>query len=285
MRIERWLYTVPLRLQSLFRRKQVEIDLNDELHFHIEQRIAWEIEAGKSPNEARALALRAMEGVEQQKENCRDARRVALFENRVRDLRYSLRALRLSPGFTAAAVITLALGIGANTAIFSLIDTVLLKMLPVKAPQQLFLIGQRLSDHVGVSWSYPDYCAMRDHGRMFEGIIGYDAYPEPMGVQSGNGSEEVAHGIFVTGNYFGMLGVPAALGRVFNSADDYAPGAAPYVVLSYSYWQSRFNSDASVIGHKLRINGYPFTVAEAQLPAVSGCSGPSTRRSMAIVSR
>ena len=262
MRLEHWFYTIPLRLRSLFRRNEIEQELDEELRFHVEQRIADEIARGKTPDEARHASLLAMEGMEQQKEKCRDTRRVYFFDDLLRNLRYGLRGLRHSPGFAATTVIVLALGIGANTAIFSLIDTVMLKLLPVRAPEQLYFVGHRIQ-RMSMSWNYPDYRAMRDRNTVFTGLTGYSLPLEPLGVQTGSGADQAAElssGLFVSGNYFDVLGVSPALGRVFNAANDHAPGAPPYVVLSYSYWQSHFGGDTQAIGRKLRVNGYPLTV-------------------------
>src|SRR5262250_2613118 len=135
MRIKHWFYTAPLRLRSLFRRAQVERELDEELQYHLERQIEENLAKGMTAEEARYAALRAMGGVERRKEECRDMRRVRLIEDLRQDLRYGLRTLRKSPGFTAVAVLSLALGIGANTAIFSVVDPLLIKSLPVKDPE------------------------------------------------------------------------------------------------------------------------------------------------------
>jgi len=137
MRVKHWLYTVPLRLRSLFRRAQVEQELDEELRYHIERQIEENIAKGLTPTEARYAALRALGGIEQRKEECRDMRRVNLIENTIQDLRYAGRTLRRSPGFTAVAILSLALGIGANAAIFQLLNAVRLRSLPVANPQEL----------------------------------------------------------------------------------------------------------------------------------------------------
>src|ERR1041384_8195347 len=184
-------------------------------------------------------------------------------ENRGAEIKYATRMIRKTPGTTAIAVMSLALGIGANTAIFSIVDAMLLKRLPVKSPQELYLVAAN-SARPQTSWYYPDYAAFRDHNTSFSGLAAYGGGGQPMGLQL-DGTEaakstELAQVVSVSGNYFDVLGVEAALGRVLAPEDDQASGAGPYVVLSYDYWQSRFNGDSNVVGQTARLNGYPFTI-------------------------
>jgi len=181
--------------------------------------------------------------------------------NFLNDIRYALRTFRKSPVFVAVAVLSLALGIGANTAIFTLIDQVLLRLLPVKDPQQLVLLWGR-GDHYGSNngrnkLSYPMYEDFRDKNQVFSGMFCRNDADFSLNFE---GKTERISGELVSGTYFPVLGVGAALGRVFNQTDDQTEGGEPYAVLSYRYWISRFAGDRSVIGKKLVLNGYPFTV-------------------------
>lgn len=185
----------------------------------------------------------------------------------IQDIRYALRQLRKSPGFTGVAVLTLALGIGANTAIFTVVNALLLKMLPVRDPQQLVVVGDpsdpnRRSNGTPSTdiFSYPLYKALRDRNSVFTGLCAA-ASDHRVDVDSGQGelSEKIT-GRMVSGNYFTLLGLKPAAGRLFSDSDETAENANPVVVLNYSYWQRKFAFSPSIIGKDIRLNGYPFTV-------------------------
>jgi predicted permease len=273
MRLKHWFYTVPLRLRSLFRRARVEQELDEELRYHIERQIEENISKGMTSEEARYAALRAMGGVEQRKEECRDMRRVRLIEDLAQDLRYGLRTLRKSPGFTAVGALSLALGIGANTAIFSLVDAVLLKTLPVKDPEQL--VALEAFDQHGKRkkiFSYPLFERLRDRSQAFTGVLAAEDDSnriEMVGPESG-GQTEQAEVQLVSGEYFQVLGVNAVAGRLFTTADNEKPGAHPVVTLSYGFWRRRFAADVSVIDKSITLKGQPFTIIGVAPPEFFG---------------
>ena len=179
----------------------------------------------------------------------------------VRDVRYAARVLAKNPMFTIIAVLTLALGIGANTAIFTLLDQVLLRLLPVKQPQQLALLTMR-GKHYGNNWggnaiSYPMYRDFQDHNEVFSGM--FCRFPTRVSLTF-NGQAERVEAELVSGTYFNVLGVKTILGRTFTPEEDRAPEGAPLIVLSYNYWRQRFGGDPGVLGKTLSINKYPMTV-------------------------
>jgi predicted permease len=193
----------------------------------------------------------------------------------LQDLRYALRMLAKSPGFTVVAILTLALGIGANAAIFSLTDQVLLRRLPVQKPQELVVLhspgpqpGRNWSDgDRGAAWSYPMYKDLRDGNQVFSGLLARFLTQASV---SGQGQTELANAELVTGNYFEVLGVRPALGRVFSSQDETAPGANPAAVLSYGYWQRRFGRDPGILNKPLVVNGISMTVVGVVRPGFFG---------------
>ena len=259
-----WFHIVPLRLRSLLRRKQLEQELDDEIRYHLEQRIEQEIVRGVAPEEARLIALRAMSGVEQRKEECRDMRRTNLIENLIKDLRYAVRMLRKSPVFASVAVMSLALGIGANTAIFSLIDAVLFESLPVRNPQQLMLLWEKPSQPL----SYPLYKYIRDNNRIFSGLAAFHAFRNWNVATTGDA--ELMTGQLASGNYFSVLGINAAAGRLLSPEDDSVPGGHPVAVIGYNLWRRRFALDPAVIGRTIQIYGHPFTIVGVTPPEFLG---------------
>ncbi len=193
----------------------------------------------------------------------------------LQDLRYALRMLAKSPGFTLVAILTLALGIGANAAIFSLTDQVLLRLLPVQRPEELVVLrspgphtGRNWSDgDVAMAWSYPMYKDLHDRNQVFSGLLARFATQASV---FGQGQTELANAELVSGNYFDVLGVRPALGRVFNSQDETAPGANPVAVLSYGYWQRRFGRDPGILNKQLVVNGISMTVVGVVHPGFFG---------------
>ena len=250
-----------LKLQSLFRRNRSSQRLNDELQFHLDQQIAENLARGMNAEEARHAAMRTFGNPTYLKEETRDTWGWTRLEQFAQDFRYGLRSLRKSPLFTAVAVLTLALGIGANTAIFSLMDQVLLQLLPVKHPERLVLLTER-GIRFGDSWgdndiSYPMYRDFRDSNQVFSGM--FCRYPTSVSLGYGDRTERVAAEL-VSGTYFPVLGVAAVVGRTLTPDDDRVPGGHPVVVLSYGFWQSRFSSDQFIVGRQIIINGHAFTV-------------------------
>ncbi len=191
----------------------------------------------------------------------------------MQDLRFSLRQIRRSPGFMVTAVLTLALGVGANTAIFSLLDQALLRSLPVRAPEQLVILsatgeaweGHSSNNGAGVekSFSYPMYRDLRDRGTAFDGLIATS--PAEVGIAR-NGVSNLMHAEIVSGNYFSVLGVSAAQGRLLAPSDDTAPGSNPVAVLSFNYWKTYLGAEAGVVGQTLSINGNPFQIVGVSAP-------------------
>ena len=260
----RWIYKLPLRLRSLFRKSRVEQELSDELRFHLEKLIEEKVGKGMVPEEARYAALRELGGVEQIKEECRDMRRVNYIENFAQDVRYGLRMLAKNPGFTTVAVLTLALGIGANTAIFSVVNAVLLCPLPYKDSNRLVWLSEtdlreRLGD-MGVS--PPTFLDWRSQAWSFEAL---SAYSEGDFVVTGRGEPEKITSAAVSGNFFALLGVRPALGRGFLPEEDQVH-SRPVVILGDEFWRSRFGSDLGIVGRGITLDGKNYEVVGVAPP-------------------
>ncbi len=255
----RWFSKVALRLRSLFRKGRVEQELTEELRFHLEKLIEEKVGKGMTPEEARYAALREIGGVEQIKEECRDMRRVTYIENFLQDVRYGLRQLRRSPGFTAVAVLTLALGIGANTAIFTLVNAAILKPLPYPHPDRLVVLGARApkkpqNDLTLVRPS--EFLEWRNHAQSFASVVLMQAIP--VNTQGQDGAEQIA-GLWTTSELFRVFGFAPVLGRAFTDQETH-PGENNVAILSHGYWQSRFGADPKVLGKTINLNGQPTTL-------------------------
>ena len=250
----RWLATIGNTLRSLFRRGKVEADLEEELAQHLEREIESNIRAGMPPPEARLAALRLIGPIPLHQEECREWRGTAFIETCARDVRYALQMFRRTPLFTAAAIVTLTLGIGANTTVFTFVENILLRKLPVRGPRELRVLNWGGMQNV----SYPNYADFRDRNQVFSSLIAYRFNPLSMNIQPRESYR--VWGYEASGNYFETLGIQPALGRFFGPDEDNKPDANPMVVISHRFWRTRLAADSNVIGRRVKINGYPFTV-------------------------
>ena len=266
MRLEHWLYTIPLRLRSLFRRNRVEQELDEELQYHLERKTQEFLAQGMSQEDARNAANRAMDGVEFRKDQCRDARNVNWIQDFFQDLRYGLRMLRKSPGFTAVAMLSLALGIGATTAMFSLIYAVLLHPFPYAG-------ADRIMNPVFIDEKHPDQPlwfplsqAQFDDLRLaapVDSLLGFNNTHMEI---TGGGLPEDVWGIYLTENAGTFFGVRPLLGRNLE-ASDAENGGHSVVVLNYRFWRRHFGGDPYIIGRTLEIDHAPYTIIGVMPPS------------------
>src|SRR5262249_48469445 len=254
--------------RNLFHKARKEQELTDEIDAYLEILVERKIKEGLDPEKARRAALIELGGKEQVKEKIREVSAGYQLEILLHDLRYALRTLRRNPGFAVVAVVTLALGIGANTAIFSLIDAMLLKMLPVKNPESLVML--RNADPDGTITRLPNqvYKQLRDHNEVLSGALAY--HPLRLTVSMDGQPEPAVAGQLVSGNYHSVLGVNAALGRTIVPDDDREPSESPVCVISYNYWRRRFAGDPAVVGKTIHLSGAPFTIVGVTPPEFFG---------------
>jgi predicted permease len=246
------------RIFSLFRGKRLDRELAEEIEVHLAMQEAEFQQKGMGAEAARRAARREFGGVAQIQESYRERRGLPWVETAMQDLGYALRGLRQSPGFAAAAVFSLALGIGANTAIFSLFHALMLQMLPVAHPGELVSMGRR--GGWGRGNSYPLYLDIQKRGDLFQGAIARSAVMKVAFHSGSAGSPETVQREFVSGNYFSVLGVVPAVGRLLTDADNRTPHAHPLAVLNYDFWRSRFGADPKVLGRSVVVDGDPLTV-------------------------
>jgi predicted permease len=261
------------RLRSLFRRNTVEAELDDELRFHVEQQVEKCIRSGMTREEARRQARLSVGGIDQVKEECREERGVQHMENLLQDLRYGWRMLVKKPAFTIVAVLTLALGVGANTAIFSIVNAVLLRSLPYRDPDRLVRIffnepGVGLRD---VRFSKPELDDLQTRASVFEDVTPIFEGSENL---TGAGQPERVEGVNGSFSYFSMLGVIPQIGRLYGP-QDFAPGFAPEAVISDGLWRRAYGADPNVLGRTIRIDNDPLTIIGV-LPRGFRHPGPTT---------
>ncbi len=260
---------------SFWRRKKREGELDDEVRSHLEMAVQERVERGSDTTEARHAARREFGNVGLVREVTRDMWGWRWLRDFADDARYGLRMLRKNPGFTAVAVLTLALGIGANTAIFTVINAVMLRALPVQHPEQLVAVGDPARVY---SWgtgtprtdvfSYPLYREARDHNDVFSSLLASSNLGSLQIAMEGG--PETVRGRLVSENYFQTLGVGALLGRTFTADEDRIPGGDPVLVISYGYWQRPFSGNPAIIGRKVRLKNYPFTIIGIAPPGFFG---------------
>ena len=259
MRLEHWLYAIPLRLRSFFRRQYVEQELDEELRYHLQRKTEEYLTQGMPLEEARHAALRAMDGLEQRKEDCRDTRQVNWVYDFVQDVRFGLRMLRKNLSFTSVAVITLALGIGVNAAIFGVVDSFLLRPLPVVDPLQITILDRPQKQGFALPlFSIPDYRDLRDEStNVFSGMFSYLSKFDGLSVR---GKAERIRTSYVSGNFFSTLGIKPALGRFILPSEGNTPDADPVMVLSYNYWREHFAADPEIVGTRVSVDGHSVTI-------------------------
>ncbi len=241
-----------LRCRSLFDHLRVENDLEDELRDYIERETEREVAAGWSPEEARRRAISTLRGAEQLKEECRDARGIRWLDDTLADLRFALRTLRRTPGFTAIAILTLALGAGANALMFTVIDSVLLRPLPYPNSQQLVFINSIQADAAQGSTSVPNFLDLRAQSQSFTQMAAYEEKSASLRLPSGESVH--SSGVLASANLFGVLRVAPMLGRTFSAGQDQL-GKPCSVVLSAEFWREHLSGDPRALGQNLTVDG------------------------------
>jgi putative ABC transport system permease protein len=271
MRPEHWIYTIPLRLRSLFRRREADQELDEELRYHIECKTEEYIVRGMTPQEARRAALLEMGGVEKRKEECRDTRRVNWIQDLLQDARYGLRTMRKSPAFTIVAILTLALGIGATSAVFSAVDRILFRSLPYPQDDRLVSFGLKVpitTDEIMLAMDYIEWrraaSPFAQMASMIPGEKNYDlTEPNPIRVTFAK----------VDSHFLSTFGIQPILGRNFTPEED-RPHVPRVALLSYGLWRSRYGADPKTVGRSVSLDGQPTRIigvlpADFEMPTLA----------------
>jgi macrolide transport system ATP-binding/permease protein len=270
----RWYYKLPLRLRSLFRKDRAELDLSDELQFHLQNQIDEFVAQGMNPQEARQAARQSLGGVEQVKEECRDMRRTNLVDNFLQDVRFGFRILRRSPGFTVLTILCLTLGVGANASVFSWVEGILLRPYPLVSHQErlVTLTGTVRDERDETSW--PDLLDVQRSCTLCETLFVSKITGATLSIGE---RAQLITGSIVSANYFDAIGVHPILGRGFEPGEDTGRNAHPLVVISYHLWQTRFKGDPEIIGKTQRFDNVAHTIIGV---APEGFYGTFVGRSM-----
>ena len=253
------------RIATLFQRDQMRADMDEELHSHIEHRADDLERSGLARAEAERRARIEFGGREKYKEEIHESFGNNLIATGMQDIRYALRVLLKSRGFTIAAVLTLALAIGANAVVFAVLNALILRPLNVPDPRSLYTV-ERGPDKAE-NFSYPDFLDLRERNRSFDDLAAYIL--APVGLDTGRNPSQ-AWGYEVTGDYFDTLKIQPFLGRFFHDADEHGPNSAPYLVISYAYWHSHFQDDRGVVGRVVQVTKHPFTILGVAPPEFRG---------------
>lgn len=259
MDVEQWLYSLPARWRSFFHPDRVDEDMKEELREHLEQQTRENITQGMAPEEARRSAIHRLGGITQVEQQCRDARGGSLLEDFAQDLRYGVRQLVRSPGFSALAILCLTLGIGANAAVFSWAEGILFRPYPLVAHQErLFALAGTARGETGANeLSWPDFEDLRRNCSLCENAFVTKITGSTLSV--GDHAEN-ARGSIVSANYFDAIGVHPLLGRGFEPGEDSGRDSHPVVVISYQMWRDRYKGDREIVGKVQRFNNVPHTI-------------------------
>ena len=254
----RWLGTLAYYVRSIVSRDRAEVELQDELHFHVERQIAEYVKGGMSPNEARLAALRTLGGLDQIKEEVRDTDRIPWLETLEQDVRFAFRTFRRRPGFAVSALTVLAFGVGSSTAIFSVVNGVLLTPLPYRDPGRLVRIFGAWEHGSREGISPPDFADYRDQTTAFESVAAATNSTPLLNLKA-TGEPEQVPSRSVTSGFFSTLGIQPVVGREFSRDEEQWKGPR-VAILTYGLWQRRFGGDPAVVGGPLTINGLPYTI-------------------------
>ncbi len=252
-------------IPGMFRRRKLRDELSEEVRLHIEEHAEQLRLEGLSPREAERRARVAFGNATLVEERSREVWQWSTLESIWSDIRFAIRQLRRSPGFTVAAVLTLALAIGANAVVFSILNAFLLRPLNVQKPNSLYQLQH--GNEASAYQSYPDYLELRNANRSFDDLVAYTI--DEVGLDAGHDPTEV----WVeeaSGNYFDALGLQPYLGHFFHAADEHGANSAPYIVLSYEYWHTHFQDDRNVVGRVVQLNRHPFTILGVTQPRFNG---------------